>query len=114
MSDCLFCKIAAKEIPANIVHEDELCVAFDDINPQAPMHVLVIPKKHISRVSEIKQEDQELAGHLMMVGSSVAASRGFSESGFRIVANCNADAGQVVFHIHFHVLAGRQLGWPPG
>jgi len=114
MSDCLFCKIAAKEIPASIVHEDELCIAFDDINPQAPMHVLVIPKKHISRIYDISADDRELIGHIFMVCSSIAAARGFSESGFRVVTNCNSDAGQTVFHIHFHLLGGRLMGWPPG
>ncbi|MCE5313028.1 MAG: histidine triad nucleotide-binding protein [Nitrospiraceae bacterium] len=114
MSDCLFCRIISKEIPAKIVYEDDLCIAFEDINPQAPMHVLVIPRKHIARITDIEADDKELVGHIFTVCGSIAASRGFSGSGFRVVANCNADAGQTVFHIHFHLLGGRLMGWPPG
>jgi histidine triad (HIT) family protein len=112
--DCLFCKIINKDIPASIVYEDEQCLAFDDINPQAPTHVLIIPKKHIATTNDIAQEDEALVGHLLRVAAQVAKMKGVDESGYRSVVNCNSDAGQEVFHIHVHVLGGRQLAWPPG
>jgi len=112
--DCLFCKIAAKEIPSTIVYEDDLCLAFDDIAPQAPVHSLVIPKKHIATSNDITEGDEQLMGHLMRVASEVAKLKGIDQSGFRTVINCNADSGQLVFHIHLHVLGGRKMSWPPG
>ena len=111
---CLFCKIAAGVVPAKIVLEDEHCVAIRDINPQAPTHVLVIPREHISTINDLHEEHEKLAGHLLRVGARVAAREGISEAGYRLVFNTNGDAGQTVFHIHLHVVGGRLLGWPPG
>ncbi len=112
-SACLFCKIAAGEIPARIVHRDESSVAFHDINPQAPVHVLVIPKKHFSSALEAEEADEPLMGHLHRVAADVARQLGISD-GFRVVVNTGANAGQSVFHIHLHVLGGRPMHWPPG
>ncbi len=114
MADCLFCKIAAKEVPARIVHEDADTVAFDDIQPQAPMHVLVVPRKHVATMNDIAAQDEALVGKLFRVGAQVAKDRGFDLSGWRAVMNCNRHANQLVFHIHLHVLGGRKFGWPPG
>jgi histidine triad (HIT) family protein len=114
MRDCVFCKIAEKKIPAKIIHEDDLAVAFEDINPQAPAHTLIIPRKHISTALEIAQEDHVLIGHLFQVGAKIAQDKGIAEKGFRLVMNTNADAGQTVFHIHLHLLGGRAMHWPPG
>ncbi len=111
---CLFCKIIAGEIPAKRVHEDEELLAFEDINPQAPLHVLVIPKRHIATLNEMTAADDALVGQLTRRAAAIAKDRGFDGSGYRTVLNCNADAGQTVFHIHLHLLAGRRLGWPPG
>lgn len=111
---CLFCRIAAGEIPAKIVHEDEQLLVIEDINPAAPLHLLLIPRKHIAGTLELRPEDDLLIGHLYRVAASIARERGVAENGFRIVANTNADAGQSVFHIHFHLLAGRSMAWPPG
>jgi len=111
---CLFCRIAAGEIPASIVHQDDRIVAFNDINPQAPMHVLVIPRRHISTLNELSTEDDELMGEIVRRGAAIANARGYGEGGYRTVLNCNADAGQTVFHIHLHVLGGRTFTWPPG
>lgn len=111
---CLFCKIVSGEIPAKTVYEDEHLVAIEDINPAAPLHLLLIPRKHIINTLDLKPEDDALIGHLHRVAATIAHQRGFAESGFRIVTNTNADAGQSVFHIHFHMLAGRLLLWPPG
>jgi histidine triad (HIT) family protein len=112
--NCLFCKIIKKEIPAKIIYENEEILAFEDINPQAPVHFLVIPKKHISTSLDIKDEDNELIGRLYQAANQLARDRGIAEEGFRIVMNCNAGAGQTVFHIHLHVLGGRAMHWPPG
>lgn len=112
--DCLFCKIANKEIPADIVYEDDEILAFDDINPQAPTHILVIPRRHISTLNDLGDEDETIVGRLVRRASTIAASRGEAETGYRTVFNCNAGAGQTVFHIHLHLLAGRPLTWPPG
>lgn len=112
MSDCLFCRIAAGEIPANVAYQDDDVIAFHDISPQAPLHVLVIPRKHIATINDIEAADAELVGKLYLVAKQVAADAGHSD--YRVVMNCGADAGQSVFHIHLHVLAGRQLSWPPG
>lgn len=115
MSDnCLFCKIAAGEIPAKLVHEDEHAVAFEDINPQAPLHALVIPRKHIATLNDLEPADTELAGHLVRVAAKIAADHGYDGRGYRTVFNCNGEGGQTVFHIHLHLLAGRSLTWPPG
>lgn len=114
MSDCLFCNIVEKKIPAKIVYEDDQAVAFDDIHPQAPVHTLVIPKKHVAAVQECTESDQALLGHLLLTCSKVVKIKGLSESGSRIVVNTGRDGGQTVFHLHLHVAGGRQMGWPPG
>ena len=111
---CLFCRIVAKEIPAKAVYEDDDVFAFEDVSPQAPVHILVIPKKHISTSLEIKDEDNELIGRMYQAANRIAKERGVAEQGFRLVMNCNAEAGQTVFHIHLHLLAGRVMHWPPG
>jgi histidine triad (HIT) family protein len=111
---CLFCKIVAGEVPARKVYEDDRVIAFDDINPQAPMHVLVVPKRHIATLNDLTTSDDELAGGMVRAAASIAKSRGFDGPGYRTVFNCNAQAGQTVFHIHLHVLGGRTLTWPPG
>jgi histidine triad (HIT) family protein len=113
-TSCLFCRIVAGEIPASKVYEDADLMAFSDVNPQAPLHVLVIPKKHIATTNDLSDEDEMLVGRLVRRGAAIAAEKGYAERGYRIVLNCNAEAGQTVFHIHLHVLAGRRLGWPPG
>lgn len=112
MADCIFCKIARGEAQASIVHQDEHVVAFRDAHPRAPLHVLVIPKEHVASLSEAA--DPQLVGRLALVAAKVATDAGYGERGFRIVANSGPDAGQSVSHLHFHVLAGRGLGWPPG
>ena len=112
--DCIFCKIAAGSIPATKVFEDERAVAFRDINPQAPTHALVIPRAHIASLGEAGEGDEALLGHLLRVAASVAREAGHAEGGYRTVVNTGPDAGQTVFHIHVHVLAGRPLKWPPG
>ncbi len=111
---CFFCKIAKGEIPADIVYENEEIVAFNDINPQAPSHVLIIPKRHISTLNDLEQGDELLIGQLFLAAKSIAEKLGQAESGYRTVFNCNADGGQSVYHIHLHYLGGRQLSWPPG
>lgn len=114
MKDCIFCNIAAKKIPAETVYEDNDLVAFNDINPQAPMHAVVIPKKHIERVSDLKPEDADLAGRMILAANRIAKKTRVADSGYRIVINCNKDAGQAVFHVHIHILGGRRMNWPPG
>jgi len=114
MSECLFCKIVEKRIPAKLVHEDEHTLAFDDINPQAPIHTLVIPKKHIAAVQDCTGQDQGLLGHLLLSCANVAKQKGLGESGYRIVTNTGRDGGQTVFHLHLHVMGGRHMNWPPG
>jgi len=111
---CLFCKIVAGEIPAKRVHEDEQLCAFEDIDPQAPLHVLIIPKRHISTLNDLYQSDDPLVGQLVRRAALIAKERGYDGAGYRTVLNCNSDGGQTVFHIHLHLLAGRRLGWPPG
>ncbi len=113
MSDTLFQKIIDREIPADIVYEDEDCLAFRDINPQAPVHVLVIPRKPIARLCDADEQDTTLLGRLMLAAGKVAAQEGYAEA-YRVVVNNGAEAGQSVFHLHLHVLAGRPLEWPPG
>ncbi len=112
--DCLFCKIAAKEIPAKIVHEDEELVAFEDISPQAPVHLLVIPRQHISRLNDLEPEHDELVGKIVRLAKKLAKERDIDQAGYRVVMNCNEEAGQSVFHIHLHLLGGRAMQWPPG
>ncbi len=114
MSDCLFCKIAAGEIPSRRVHSDEEFYAFEDINPQAPTHVLVIPRRHIATLNDLRDEDAPLMGRLLVLASRIAKERGLESKGFRLNANCLESAGQSVFHVHFHLLGGRTFGWPPG
>ena len=112
--NCLFCKILGAEIPADIVYESDAAIAFRDINPQAPTHVLIIPRKHIATINEIAEEDHALMGRLYAAAKEIAVQEGFAEEGYRTVMNCNAAAGQTVFHIHLHLLGGRALSWPPG
>ena len=112
--NCLFCRIVAGEIPAEVVHQDERSIAFRDINPQAPTHVLVIPREHIESLDEASQRDEALLGHLLRVAARVANEQELSEGGYRTVINTGAGAGQSVFHLHAHVLGGRSLSWPPG
>ncbi len=114
MNGCVFCRVASGEAPASIVHEDELVVAFHDIHPQAPTHILVIPRRHIRSLNEARAEDGELLGRLLLVARDLAAARGIGERGYRIVANCGRAAGQSVFHLHVHLLGGRPMSWPPG
>ena len=113
MSDTLFTKIINRKIPADIIYEDELCLAFNDINPQAPVHFLIIPKRQIATINDLQEGDQALVGHLFLAAKKIAQEKGFAEEGYRTVMNCNSSAGQTVFHIHLHVLAGKPLGWPP-
>lgn len=112
--DCLFCKIASNEIPAKIAYQDDQVVAFHDINPQAPHHVLIIPRKHIANINELEEADNALIGTMTQIAKKLAKEMGMADSGYRLVMNCNAGAGQTVFHIHMHVLGGRTLRWPPG
>lgn len=111
---CLFCRIVAGEIPAQIIYEDKQCLAFRDINPQAPTHILVIPRKHIAMLADATDEDEGVLGRLLLASAHVARDEGLSEKGFRTVINCGAGAGQSVFHIHVHIIGGRRLDWPPG
>lgn len=114
MKDCLFCKIAAGEIPATKVHEDERFVAFRDINPQAPTHVLIIPRQHIERLTDLSEADDELIGQMQLLANKIAEQEGIVSGGFRTVFNCGEGAGQSVWHIHMHLLGGRPMTWPPG
>jgi histidine triad (HIT) family protein len=114
MKDCLFCKIVAKEIPGQIVHEDDAVVAFNDVNGQAPLHVLIVPRRHIATLNDLAPADDALVGSMFRTAAAVAKEHGYAERGYRTVFNCNRDAGQSVFHIHLHLLAGRALSWPPG
>lgn len=111
---CLFCKIINRDIPSKIVYEDESILAFEDVSPQAPVHILVIPKKHIPTSLDLQDEDNELIGRMFRIANKIAKDKGAADKGFRIVMNCNSDAGQTVFHIHLHLLAGRVMRWPPG
>ena len=114
MSDCLFCKILDGDIPADIIFESATAIAFRDINPQAPTHVLIIPRQHISTINDISEADQSLVGSLFTAAREIAVSEGLSDDGYRVVMNCNEAAGQTVFHIHLHLLGGRSFNWPPG
>ena len=114
MPDCLFCRIIAGEIPGAIVYQDDRVVAFKDINPQAPMHLLIVPRQHVGSLNDLSAADDGIVGEMVRRAASLAAENGHADGGYRTVFNCNADAGQTVFHIHLHVLGGRRLGWPPG
>lgn len=114
MEECIFCKIARHEIPAGIVYEDDDVVAFKDVNPAAPVHILIIPKKHIPTITAISDEDGPIVGKIMQAINKLADEMGVAEDGFRVVANQGRGAGQSVFHLHFHLLAGRPMNWPPG
>ncbi len=111
---CFFCKIAEGEIPADIIFQSDDVIAFRDINPQAPTHALIIPKRHISTLNDLEEGDEHLVGSLFLAAKSLAIELGFAEDGYRTVFNCNPHGGQSVYHIHLHLLGGRQLGWPPG
>lgn len=114
MSNCIFCEIVAKKIPAEIIYEDDKVIAFKDLNPEAPVHLLLIPKKHIPTFFDLKETDVEIMGGLQLAAGQIARELGLTESGFRLVANCGRDAEQLVPHMHYHLLAGRPLKWPPG
>jgi histidine triad (HIT) family protein len=114
MDSCLFCRIIRGEIPAKMLHQDAHLVAFADIAPMAPFHILVVPREHVATLNDLAPEHDGLVGEMVRRGAVLAAAHGYADSGFRTVFNCNADAGQAVFHIHLHVLAGRKLDWPPG
>lgn len=114
MTDCLFCKMVSGEIKPDIVYQDEHVLAFRDVNPQAPTHVLVIPKQHISTLNDLDEAHIDTVGRMTLAAASVARQEGFAEAGYRTVMNCNADGGQTVFHIHMHLLGGRSMRWPPG
>ena len=114
MTDCLFCKIINGEIPGDIVYENDSVLAFNDINPIAPVHILIIPKEHIATINDLEEKHTQTMGELFLAAKKIASEKGFSESGYRTVFNCNKDAQQTVFHIHLHLIAGRQMTWPPG
>ncbi|MDD8020579.1 MAG: histidine triad nucleotide-binding protein [Acidobacteriota bacterium] len=114
MIDCLFCRIIKNEIPAKSIYEDEKVLAFEDINPQAPVHTIIIPKRHVTSLKETETGDKDLLGHLLLAAKKIAEDRGLGESGFRLVINTGPDSGQEVCHLHVHLLGGRRLGWPPG
>ena len=114
MDQCIFCKIAERSIPSKIVFENEHVLAFEDLHPQAPTHILIVPKKHIATLNDATPEDQSLLGEVVLTATAIAKDRRISTSGYRLVANTMAGAGQSVFHIHFHLLGGRSLAWPPG
>jgi len=112
--NCLFCRIIAGEVPAEVVHKDERCVAIRDLNPQAPTHVLIIPREHMESLNDVSQRDETLLGHLLRIAARIANDEGHAESGYRTVINTGAGAGQTVFHLHVHTLGGRTMTWPPG
>lgn len=112
--DCIFCKIIKQEIPASIIYSDDDVIAFDDLYPRAPIHKLIIPRKHIATLNDIEPHDTEILGKLFQTAKHLAQETGIAEPGYRVVMNCNADGGQQVFHIHLHLLGGRSLTWPPG
>ena len=114
MADCLFCKIVAGQIPATIVFQDDHVVAFKDITPRAPTHVLIVPRRHIASLNDLSAGDDALVGEMVRAAAAIATEQGLADRGYRTVFNCNADAGQTVFHIHLHLLGGRTMAWPPG
>jgi histidine triad (HIT) family protein len=111
---CLFCRVVAGDVPSRRVYEDETLVAFEDVSPQAPMHVLIVPRRHIETLNALGPDDDALVGTMVRCAARLAAERGFDARGYRTVFNCNAEGGQTVFHLHLHVLAGRSMAWPPG
>lgn len=114
MDNCIFCSIIQGKIPSEKVYEDDQVFAFKDINPEAPVHVLIIPKKHIASINELDEDNSQVIGHIYVAAKKIAMELGIAESGYRVVANCGSNAGQTVYHIHFHLLGGRSLNWPPG
>lgn len=114
MTDCIFCKIVQGAVPSNIIYEDEQVIAFDDMYPKAPQHKLIIPRKHIATLNDFTQEEVALAGHMLYTAQYLAKQLGIAEDGYRVVMNCNAGGGQLVYHVHLHLLGGRSLVWPPG
>ena len=114
LDSCIFCKIVAGEIPAKIIYEDKQVVVIEDLNPQAPHHYLIIPRKHIRTTLDLTTADNDLIGHVFQIAGKIASNLGFAEDGFRVISNCNAAGGQTVWHIHFHLLGGRDMLWPPG
>lgn len=114
VDDCIFCKIAADEIPSTRVFEDEICLAFNDLSPQAPTHVLIIPREHVDSLDTAGQDQKQILGHLLLTAADISRDKGFAENGYRVVINTNADGGQTVFHLHVHLLAGRPFIFPPG
>lgn len=114
VEDCIFCKIASGQIPSAKVHEDDLCVAFEDLSPQAPTHILIIPREHFDSLDTTNEKDAATLGHLLITAANIARTKGFADDGYRIVINTNADGGQTVFHLHVHLLAGRPFVFPPG
>jgi histidine triad (HIT) family protein len=114
MAECVFCKIVAGELPADTVYEDDVVVAFRDINARAPTHILIIPRRHVASLNNVALEDEALVGHIVRVAAQLAAKEGVAGDGYRVVANCGPNAGQSVDHVHFHLLGGRAMGWPPG
>ncbi|GMQ88159.1 MAG: histidine triad nucleotide-binding protein [Gammaproteobacteria bacterium] len=114
MTDCLFCKMVSGEITPDTVYEDDDVLAFRDVNPQAPAHVLVVPKQHVSTINDLDVDSSVLVGKMMLAAARIAQQEGFAEQGYRTVMNCNAHGGQTVFHLHLHLLGGRVMGWPPG
>ena len=113
-SDCIFCKIAAGDIPATKVYEDDICIAFNDLSPQAPTHILIIPREHVDSLDKATSNEKEVLGHLLLAAADIARDQGFAENGYRVVINTNSDGGQTVFHLHVHLLAGRPFVFPPG
>ena len=114
MQDCIFCRIAQHEIPATIVYEDEQIIAFEDIDPQAPVHILIVPKTHVNTLLDVRENDAGVLQHIVLTAKHVAALRHIDHSGFRFVVNCNPDGGQTVYHLHAHLLGGKKMNWPPG
>ena len=113
-SDCLFCKILGGDIPADIIFESNDVIAFRDLNPQAPTHALIIPRQHVATINDLEEGDEALVGNLFLAAKKIATDEGIAAAGYRVAMNCNEAAGQTVFHLHLHLLGGRQLGWPPG
>lgn len=113
VSDCLFCKIIEKSIASEIVHEDDYCIAIRDIAPAAPVHILILPKKHIDSLDKAQQEDQALLGHIQLIAAEIARQMGIAEQGYRLLTNCGEHGGQAIFHLHYHLLGGKLMGWPP-
>jgi len=114
VDDCIFCEIVKKQIPCEIIYEDDSVIGFKDISPQAPVHVIIIPKVHISNINDISEDESDVIGHIFIAAKKIAKDLGISETGYRIISNCGEDGGQTVQHIHFHLLGGRMLKWPPG